>query len=614
MSRRRVSRAHSSRRVALAMACGFAGVAAARAQPARGAEDAAVVLFADRDDDDDDGLPDAVGARVADAALTALELAPGGPAARRVEGEDARLIVGGRPVREVGAGAREVRLQGLRAGSARLHVGGRPVTVQVIEVFILDREGARVDPARGRIALGRSLPRELTAPGVEPELDDEEVRWGLAGPAGALPAQLELVSRAADGQPVDSIVVGLLPVSCPPDTPSGVECRQSGPIRGSVDEVERRHPALERRALVLRVGGRVVARVNRRDAQSVRVGAPRALPGDRYRARLRVRLVRSGVGAGPPVGADDAEALRLVRLDLEAAERVWGQCGFGFGGSAGVDLAIVDPPPPYLVAVGCESGLPASGGRVSLRAKGKLVELTTQPGASPIEVAVGLAHALVEAGVAARVSRNGLTGGGALATADVLAFDERGAPLELTPDAERPLSTDPTLGVCLGRVDLSDGLTHFSDHDSAAGTLEERTLLKAVLDADPATVDLVFVPAFMRTGRIGESFIQTDGGSIANAIVLDRAGLRVGGRSNVLAHELGHVLLDLPGHPDDFGPDTTASLMDADAADPTLFGPRKLSLAECRRALIESGPSADAPLLVPWPLTRPRVTPAARSR
>ncbi len=39
--------------------------------------------------------------------------------------------------------------------------------------------------------------------------------------------------------------------------------------------------------------------------------------------------------------------------------------------------------------------------------------------------------------------------------------------------------------------------------------------------------------------------------------------------------------------------------MDADVADATIFGPRRLSAAECDRAILESGPNSDAPLLLP---------------
>jgi hypothetical protein len=56
----------------------------------------------------------------------------------------------------------------------------------------------------------------------------------------------------------------------------------------------------------------------------------------------------------------------------------------------------------------------------------------------------------------------------------------------------------------------------------------------------------------------------------------------------------------MPGHPDDFGVDQSWSLMDADVADPTIFGPRRLSNADCERALTQSGPRAFTPLLEPF--------------
>ena len=155
----------------------------------------------------------------------------------------------------------------------------------------------------------------------------------------------------------------------------------------------------------------------------------------------------------------------------------------------------------------------------------------------------------------------------------------------------------------IGSVDLSDGLTHFGDVDSVAGTLEERTLLKALDDGDPRTIEVVVIPYFAGGGRIGESFIGSDRSSLRNIVLFDRAGVRARRSSLTLAHELGHVLLDVPGHPDDYGVDTPTRLMDADASDASPFGPRRLTLAECARVVRESGPDARSPLLGDWPLT-----------
>jgi hypothetical protein len=168
------------------------------------------------------------------------------------------------------------------------------------------------------------------------------------------------------------------------------------------------------------------------------------------------------------------------------------------------------------------------------------------------------------------------------------------------------LSSDPSLSVCLGELDLADGLNHFTDFTATAGTIEERTLVKAFDDGDPTTVEVFVVPAFARSTRIGESFISADGSSIRNVVIIDRSGVHSRTRSYTLAHEIGHIFLDMPGHPDDYGVDRPDLLMDSDAADASIFGPRRLLLEDCERALLQSGPSAPVPLLQPWPLPRER--------
>jgi hypothetical protein len=85
-------------------------------------------------------------------------------------------------------------------------------------------------------------------------------------------------------------------------------------------------------------------------------------------------------------------------------------------------------------------------------------------------------------------------------------------------------------------------------------------------------------------------------------VIEDRAGVRADRSSFALAHELGHVLLDDPGHPDDFGIDTPTRLMDADAANSSAYGPRRLLVEECVRAVRQSGPGSASGLLTRWPL------------
>jgi hypothetical protein len=248
--------------------------------------------------------------------------------------------------------------------------------------------------------------------------------------------------------------------------------------------------------------------------------------------------------------------------------------------------------------------LPASGGALRFRVGKKPIDVPTLAGESPLAVAMRLADALRTRGFGAAISRNPRIEPGALETVDVL-IRQGEALAELEPDGDAPLSSDRSLSVCIGSVDLSDGLSHFTDHDARAGTLEERTLVKAYADRDPGTLEVFVVPAFSGRGRVGESFLDSEGAGVQNTVIVDRAAIRAGARSHVLSHELGHVLLDMPGHPDDYGVDQPSALMDSDATDPSIFGPRRLSVAECERAIRQRGPESPAPLLELWPLFTP---------
>jgi hypothetical protein len=232
---------------------------------------------------------------------------------------------------------------------------------------------------------------------------------------------------------------------------------------------------------------------------------------------------------------------------------------------------------------------------------GRRFELHTERGAAPAQVARQLAREIGRAGFQVFLSPNPRESFSASASVDVLVRGRRGqyVSLELLHGIEAP---ERTLEICLGGVSLNDGLSHFSDADAATGTLEERSLLKALADDDPASIDVLMLPYFVTVGRVGESFVDATGLGVRNAIIVDRAGVRAGARSFALAHELGHVLLQVAGHPDDFGADLPTSLMDADAADASIFGPRRLSVAECERAILQSGPDAPLPLLWRWPL------------
>jgi hypothetical protein len=468
-----------------------------------------------------------------------------------------------------------------------------------------DSSARFVAPESSNASLSRTLPPSV-ASGTDGGEDADALSWVAACPRGAVPKSLTIDSFRPSGEPLDGLrAVTLAPAPCPPDVPKSLECAVTPPIRATVDIADRAYPTALGRSLCAEVGGKIVVSVEGGSRASLLVGGPRlesAQNADRYRGRLRFHVVRASPGGSAAVGGDDEGARSVARAEARTASMIWGQCGVHFGPDSELEVEVVDPPPSYLIAVGCDVGLPASGGVVAFGAGDKPFHVATRAGDPPTVVAHAVAHALSAAGFAAVVSPNARIQPGALRTADVLVRDHQGSLVDVTALPGEPLSSDATLGVCLGSVTTSDGITHFDDQDAISGTLEERTLVKAYEDGDPSTIDVFVIPSFGKTGRIGESFIDMDGSGIQNVVIVDRGGIRAGSRSYALAHEIGHVLLDLPGHPDDFGVDRPWELMDADAADATVFGPRRLSFEDCKRAVRQSGPGSAARLLVPWPL------------
>ncbi len=567
-----------------------------------------LLLFVDRDDDDDDGVADGRAAELNGKAVADVLWLTGAPGRAPSPQPLVRFSAGKKPWQGSGRAPTRLGLQALAPGHTSIELDGQELGVSVIEALAVDGRGNRVDLATSHAAISRVLPEELEAEEAAREEDPDALRWVLVGPAGALPADLTLRSERYDGRPLDALEsVELSPAACPDGLPPELECKRTALIRATSDRIDRTHPESSARSLRAEVGGRVVLFVGKHKAASIRVGGPRVTAVGqigRLRGHVRMHVMRLAPGGMPAIGGDESGALALAREEIDIASGLWGQCGIHFGGAGDQWIALHDPPPPHLLAIGCDLGLPASGGELRFAVDGRRVKVAAAAGQAPVMVAERVARALVALGFTADVSVNARVAPAALPTVDVLVRHRDGSPAALRPDGSAPLSSDATLGVCIGEVNLADGLSHFSDADAASGTLEERTLIKAFADNDPATIDIFVVPAFAGAGRIGESFVDGERASVQNVVVLDRAGIRAGARSYALAHELGHILLDMPGHPDDFGVDRPSALMDADAADPSIFGPRRLSIGECERALLQSGPGAPLPLLQDWPLFR----------
>jgi len=605
------------------------GAIAFGAVPPADAADGVVVLtiVADRDDDDADGKPDGAQDFVPPAGrvdMVQLDRRFYGAVFKAEKGGDlVRVLVDGVPFAWDKPTTGSAWLQGLAPGTARL-VATKAGSRNVVELRIRGaslRDGAAkpVDMGRSHASLERTPPTRVDPAATATYDDPDALRFVVEYPeplAQNEGKEIVLESVSAVGSRVDvlpHLPAGAIP--CVPATP-GVQCFASPPVRLVIDDVDRNHPLVDARSMRAEVGGAVVVRMDGKKGQLLRVLGPRDSavgPIRRLKADLRAFVLRITAGGAPAVGGTDPGAIAAMRAELAAASAIWGQCGISFGDPRTLDAKIVDPPTSYLVAFGDDVGIPASGGEVRVRVDGKPVVVTTTRGMTVDRAASDFARAVERAGFVAIVSPNARIGPGAAGSVDVLVKRKDGALATVDAANGMPVSSDATLVVRIGSVDLSDGLQHFTDMDAMAGTLEERTLLKALDDGDPRTLEIVVVPLFAGGGRIGESFIGSDLSSLRNVVLLDRAGIRARKSSLTLAHELGHVLMDMPGHPDDYGVDTPTLLMDSDASDASPFGPRRLTRDECARVVRQAGPKARVPLLSEWPLapippdTRPLV-------
>jgi hypothetical protein len=575
-------------------------------------------LWADRDDDDADGQPDGEQATLPQPThvdLAALDKRLVGARISVVSGgEHARIVVarGGQLAwgRIVPEGA---YLQGLTPGRVELVAKGAGralrLSVDVRGIDMRDGDGEIVDMARSHASLDRTPPMRIEGPPDGHYDDVDALRVVLAvpddGPGLDGEREIAVESLSALGTRVDAVPhLPLKPSACA--RPYGtMRCWSSAPLRFVIDDVDRDHPLVADRSIKGEVGGAIVLRSEGHKAQMIRVLGPRNSPAGpigRLRATVRALVVRIAPGGAPAIGGTEVGAISALRSELGAASAIWGQCGLTFGDPRSLEVKVVDPPPAHLIGIGDDLGIAASGGEIRFRAEGKTIGVATTSGETPDRVASDLVRAAERAGLVAFVSPNARIGPGLAPSVDVSLRRKDGSLLALDTVPGTPLSNDATLSVRIGSVDLSDGLQHFTDMDAMAGTLEERTLLKALDDGDPTTIEVVVVPLFAGGGRIGESFIGSDLSSVRNVVLLDRAGIRARKSSLTLAHELGHVLMDLPGHPDDYQVDTPTLLMDSDAADASPFGPRRITVDECARVVRQAGPKARVPLLADWPV------------
>lgn len=472
-------------------------------------------------------------------------------------------------------------------------------------IDLLDAEGMRVDPAGHGLSVSLSVTNDGTLPA--------DFGWDTRS-TDSNDVRVEITDDQARGDEVWATVESLDGGTFTQRSVLRLVLRRSRPgmafrsrfIRLVGDTVDLHAPSVEAQTLQVALRDHVRLRYeSARDTveRTLRVGAAGSAPGPQAArlARLRIHVLRIDADGAAAVGTDNASTLRLLRAQVRAASEIWLQCGVTFGDPLQVPIAVVAPPVPSLVAIADGDGLPARGdGLVRLRADGTpIAPVRMRARATPRETAEDLARALRNAGFAPEVSDNPRARFGADRSADVLVRRHDGSLATLSAHALHRVGTDSRQSVQLATVDLLDGLTEFDNMNAHAGSLEERALIKALSDGDPSTVDLFVVNRFTEATRQGEAFIAAADGSIVNAVIVDRQGLRHLPWAWTLAHELGHVLLDDALHPDNVGPDRPWLLMDADNTRGTVNGPKRLRPADCARAR-EVAARAKSPLLVPY--------------
>lgn len=317
------------------------------------------------------------------------------------------------------------------------------------------------------------------------------------------------------------------------------------------------------------------------------------------RGTLHLTVLRVEPDGPLAVGDDVEQAMTLARRQVEIANEIWAQCFIDFGPPEAAEVRAVDPPPSALLSVADLDGLPTRrGSKVTFRVNERRVgPVELEAGSTPERSATAIARAVRRSGFRASVTTNPRAELGAGMSADIVVRDARGVLASLTADAQAPLTTDPQQTLAIGSVDLSDGLDEFDNTLAVTGTLEERTLVKLLADEDPTTIDVFLINRFVNRARQGEAFIEADGSAMANTLIFDRNAVRFERQAWVQAHELGHVLLDEAFHPDNIGIDRPWLLMDADARQGRVTGPKRISDAECAKARRRSGPGAHPVLL-----------------
>ncbi len=458
-----------------------------------------------------------------------------------------------------------------------LVIGGSAGAEEPLSLIWRDKEDRQLRAARDAL-----LPSRPPYQNADADADDARFRVEVSGTPRPRSVRMSLVSiDPVTGRVRDRIHLG-----------TGELEQGDGAVRTpwlvlAADDDDRYSPRLRGRALKAALGDRIEARVRVGGRRARRWSMPVGRPAYERSAaavrpvRLSFTMLRDPPGGAPLVGGTDGSVRELMAYQAQVAGEVLAQCAVTVSMDE-IGVRVADPPGPCLLAVGERFGLPSSGGHVRLMVDGRRLGPWKVGGEyTPAQTARLLGRHLEDAGFRVERYDNARVSSFAHATADLLVRRADGTPARLGPWPGEPLSTDASQSLDIGAVDLSDGIDAYDDLTADSGSLEERTLLRALSDGHPETIDVIVVNRFT-SPRQGESFLPSGTAAAGGAVVLDINALARARQSYTLSHELGHVLLDDLGHPDDNGEEDTSLLMHSRSSS-ALDGPKRIPEAECDR-------------------------------
>lgn len=529
-------------------------------------------LAVDLDDDDENGVADALDPDPPMDDLGALALsAPTGSARVSFTGA-LRVFVGRHPlvsgtvIRT--SGGILLRVQSTREGDASITVvpgnGPAHTTRVVSHAITFETAQGDLDTRSNALLPSAAVPNDLAF--LRGDLTDDAFRVRVRG--GDSPERLSL-RRIRGGDP-HRAEHGVLTAP--------LSEGRSPALRLVSAEVDAEAPLVNARLLLVGLRDRVDAELPTATGtvrQSLRVGRPPVESGPDA-ARVATVVVHPTAVAHP-------ELERVVERQVALANEIFAPCAIAF-----VSRIVRAPVAPAraLVSFGDEDGLPASGGHLRARlGDHELPALPTRAGEDPVSVARRFAELTREAGFSPALHLFARSDRANAAGADVLVRDAAGALV----DVALVEASDARLRVTTTRVDLDDGLLEFDDATAGVGTREERALVLAGRDSDEATLDVFLVPRFTRGARVGEAFVPREAGPLAGAVILDARALALTELAFTLAHEVAHVLLDSPFHARDFGRDARTALLGSGTARGDLRAARRLTREDCTRMRAAGG-------------------------